>query len=94
MDENDLEILTDQFKGDYQRLRHAYDVLEAKYERLKTSVIGGVLFIIVVGGYILYQNSLWAGGIISGILVIGIIGTVGYLLVKYIVTLIKKPRKR
>ena len=94
MDETEIEKLTDQFKGDYERLRHAYNVLEAKYDRLKTNVIGGIASIIVIGGYLLYQNSLWAGGIIAGILVIGIIGTIGYLLVKSILSLIKRQQKR
>jgi hypothetical protein len=92
MDEGEFEKLTDQFKGDYEQLRHAYNVLETKYDRLKTNVIGGIAAIIFIGGFILYQNSLWAGGIISGILVIGIIGTVGYLIIKYIVSSIRKYR--
>ena len=94
MDEGEFEKLTDQFKGDYEQLRHAYNVLEAKYDRLKTNVIGGIASKIVIGGYLLYQNSLWAGGIIAGILVIGIIGTIGYLLVKSILSLIKRQQKR
>lgn len=90
MDENEFEKLTDDFKGDYGSLLHAYSQLEAKYDRLKMSILLGIVGIIVIAGYILYQNSIWFAGIISAIWLVIIIGVIVIVIIATVVRLFKR----
>lgn len=92
MDETEFEKLTDEFNGDYARLLRAYNQLQVKYDHFKQAVFAGIAFIIFLVGYILYENSIWFAGFISGIWVFGIIGILAFVIIVTVIRIFKRRK--
>jgi hypothetical protein len=50
MDEGEFERLTDDFKGDYARLLHAYNKLQVKYVHFRQALFAGITFAVLMVG--------------------------------------------